>query len=119
LAALGLIASMIYSLVILQKIFHGRERSELKITDFSIREKMIMGGLIIVIFWIGLFPQTIFDTVKPPVSILKSQTVFLHKQGSHQAIDLNNKTTYITGSNTIKTFPDYTFHYAQITKKAK
>ncbi|HEY5390963.1 MAG TPA: NADH-quinone oxidoreductase subunit M [Hanamia sp.] len=119
LAALGLIASMIYSLVILQRIFHGRERSEIKITDFSLREKMIMGSLIIVIFWIGLFPQTIFDTVKPPVSILKSQTVAIQKEKNHQEIDLNNRINYIIGNKTIKTSPGYSFHYAQINKKAK
>lgn len=111
LAALGLIASMIYSLIILQRIFHGRERSELKITDFSLREKMVMGCLIIVIFWIGLFPQTIFNTVKPPSHILETQTVFFEKNPNHQPIDFNYRTNFITGNNSIKTFSDYTFHY--------
>ncbi len=111
LAALGLIASMIYSLVMLQSIFDGRERSELKIADFSVREMMIMGCLIMVIFWIGLFPQTILDTVKPPINILKSQTAYLQKKGS--------QTIYNPGNRASATFPDYTFQYAPITKKAQ
>ncbi|HET7117188.1 MAG TPA: NADH-quinone oxidoreductase subunit M [Hanamia sp.] len=128
LASLGLIASMIYSLVILQRIFHGRERSQLKITDFSLREKMIMGSLIIVIFWIGLFPQTIFNTVKPPVGILKTHTVFLQKDNNDSAIELNkdiatgwwgHQPMLQSGNKTMKVFPAFTFDYTQINKKAK
>lgn len=90
LAALGLIASMIYSLVILQRIFHGKERSQLKIVDFSMRERLVMGGLIIVIFWLGLFPQTIFNTVKPPGNILNSKPV----------VGIHSKTVPVVGRTT-------------------
>lgn len=78
-----------------------------------------MGILIIIIFWIGLFPQTIFNTVKPPVSILTTQIGFLQNEGNHQAINLNKKTNYTTENKTIKPFPDYTFNYVEMTKTAK
>jgi NADH-quinone oxidoreductase subunit M len=64
-ASLGLILATVYSLRIMQKIFFGRENSELKIQDLNIREKMITGSLIVVIVFLGLFSQPVFDIAKP------------------------------------------------------
>jgi NADH-quinone oxidoreductase subunit M len=64
-AAVGLIAATIYSLRIVQKVFLGKEKIERKINDLSIREKLIFGSLVIIIFYLGLFPQRILDTSKP------------------------------------------------------
>ena len=64
LAALGLIASSIYSLRIVQKVFHGHKNKEWKIPDFNFREMIIMGSMIIIIVWLGLFPQPIFNTAR-------------------------------------------------------
>lgn len=64
-ATLGLVASMIYSLVILQKIFHGERRKVWTLQDFSTRELVVMGSLIITIVWLGIFPQPVIKTVQP------------------------------------------------------
>lgn len=81
LATIGLIASMIYSLVIFQKIFQGNKHNENKLMDFSAREYIVMACLIIVIFWLGFFPQTIIRTVKPVVDHFeqKADMGFLQK----------------------------------------
>jgi NADH-quinone oxidoreductase subunit M len=68
LASIGLVAATIYSLRILQKVFFGKEKAEWKIKDLSIREKMITGSLVIVIFYLGLLPQHIFNTAKPALT---------------------------------------------------
>ncbi len=74
LAAVGLIASMIYSLVILQKVFQGKKRQmEVKLTDFSPRELIAMACLIVVIFWLGFFPQKVISTVQPVFDRLEQQ----------------------------------------------
>lgn len=59
LASVGLVASMIYSLRIVQKVFFGKESTQWKIPDFSIREKVVYAFLVIFIFYIGLFPQQV------------------------------------------------------------
>jgi len=64
-ASLGLILATVYSLRIMQKIFYGREKSELKIPDLNLREKIISASLIAVIVFLGLFPQPVFDMAKP------------------------------------------------------
>ncbi len=68
LASLGLIASMIYSLRIVQKVFFGKEKTAWKIPDFSVREKLVYASLVIVIIYIGLFPQKVIDTAGPALS---------------------------------------------------
>lgn len=73
LASVGLVASMIYSLRIVQKVFFEKESTQWKIPDFSIREKAIFAALVVSIFYIGLFPQKVINTAdKALTSILKS-----------------------------------------------
>ncbi len=79
LGALGLIGSMIYALNILQRVFHNQNAPAVKennwnLSDFSAREHLVMACLIIVIVWLGLFPQKVFDTVKPVFEQLETQT---------------------------------------------
>jgi len=70
LASVGLIAATIYSLRIVQKVFFGHKKIDWDITDLSLREKVVSLLLVIVIVWLGLFPQPVFNTAKP--ALLKS-----------------------------------------------
>lgn len=79
LGSLGLIGSMIYGLNILQRIFHNQNIPDIAekkwyLVDFSPREHLVMACLIIAIIWLGLFPQKIFDTVKPVFDQLEEKT---------------------------------------------
>lgn len=74
LAALGLVASTIYSLRILQKVFYGNKVKEWSLTDFNFRELVIMGSMIIIIVWLGIFPQTFLNTSKNTMKNLISNT---------------------------------------------
>jgi NADH-quinone oxidoreductase subunit M len=68
LASLGLVASMIYSLRIVQKVFFGTKTDLKEFRDFSLRENLVYASLVIVIFYIGLFPQKIIDSAEPAIS---------------------------------------------------
>ncbi len=70
-AALGLIFSAVYSLRILQKVFHGPYQKDQPVQDLAWRETMIMASLIVSILWLGVFPQPIINTVKPTVIYLE------------------------------------------------
>jgi len=77
-ASAGLIAATIYSLKIVQKIFYGEKTNDSKIKDLSSRELIILCSMVVVIFYLGLFPQKIFDTVKSPILktlIIKEQAL--------------------------------------------
>jgi NADH-quinone oxidoreductase subunit M len=72
LASVGLISSVIYSLVILQKVFHERE-SRLKGTrDLSPRELLVSGLIIVAILWLGLFPSPVIHAAGPAVQHIVS-----------------------------------------------
>jgi NADH-quinone oxidoreductase subunit M len=68
LAGLGLVASMIYSLRVMQKVFFGARGSVDIIPDFSWREKAVYASLVVVIFYTGLFPQRIIHMAEPSLS---------------------------------------------------
>ena len=64
-AASGLVLSAIYSLWIVQQVFHGEKKEGRRLTDLTMRETVMMAAMIIVIFWIGMFPRPLLNTAGP------------------------------------------------------
>ena len=104
LASLGLIAATIYSLRIVQKVFFGDNKNDLKINDLTVREKFVTASLVIVIVGLGLFPQPVINTAKP--ALLK--TLDIQKVKTNQeSVSGNDETTLknnILLSNTERKF---------------
>lgn len=67
-ATAGLVFATAYSLRIMQKVFLGPLAKEYTLPDLSLREKIILVPLSIVILWLGLFPQQVIDTARPTVT---------------------------------------------------
>lgn len=63
LATMGLVASTVYSLRIVQRVFHGKKEKEWSIKDLSGREIGIMASMILVIVWLGVYPKPVLNTV--------------------------------------------------------
>jgi len=94
LAAVGLVAATAYSLRIVQKVFLGQSNRTFELPDLSIREKLILVPLVIVIVWLGVYPQPVMNTVKEVISLTLNPTdikpttprisdVDIQKGGSH------------------------------------
>jgi NADH-quinone oxidoreductase subunit M len=98
-ATLGLVAATAYSLRIMQKIYYGPTLFTYTLPDFSLREKLVMVPLVIVIIWLGVFPQTVLDTSAPlvnrvleiksgqvtrPLSPSSDEQTFSQKGGPHE-----------------------------------
>jgi NADH-quinone oxidoreductase subunit M len=69
-AAGGLVLAAIYSLWIVQRVFHGEARSRLMLPDLTLREAGVMASLIAVILWLGLYPRPVLNTVEPVLKTL-------------------------------------------------
>jgi NADH-quinone oxidoreductase subunit M len=72
LATLGVILAAVYLLTMFQKVFYGPlARPENKLLkDLSVREIITLAPLLVMIFWIGLYPRPFFDLVSPAVEKL-------------------------------------------------
>jgi NADH-quinone oxidoreductase subunit M len=84
LAALGVILAAVYLLYMFQKLFLGPldkdENKEVK--DLTVRELITIVPLVILIFWIGLYPKPFFTLMAPAVekllTVIQAATLAMH-----------------------------------------
>lgn len=66
--ALGLVVSVIYALVFVQRaffvqrMFHAEPRGAATLADFSPRHMTVMAAMMTTLIWLGIYPQPVFDT---------------------------------------------------------
>ncbi|MEE8121745.1 MAG: NADH-quinone oxidoreductase subunit M, partial [Anaerolineales bacterium] len=83
-AAAGVIMAAIYMLSMFQKLFLGPlDKDENKaVKDINLREIITLVPLVILIFWIGLYPKPFFDLIGPSVdklvALLQAASVAVH-----------------------------------------
>ena len=87
-AGLGVILSAVYMLWMFMRVFFGpitkRENETLK--DLSLRERLVFVPLLILIFWMGVYPQPIIDRTQPTLdrtlALVKSRLMMMDKVAS-------------------------------------
>lgn len=62
-AAVGLILAPVYSLLVIQRVFHGKPTAQYKLDDASSREIVMMAMMAIVTVILGLYPQAVLELV--------------------------------------------------------
>ncbi len=67
-AATGLILAAVYSLYVVQRALHGPPSDESPVADLTLREKLMMAGLMIALLALGLYPQPVIDLAHAPLS---------------------------------------------------
>jgi NADH-quinone oxidoreductase subunit M len=76
LAALVMILSPVYALIIMQKAFYGPLRLPRPIADFGGRDMAAMGLLAVASVWLGLHPHRVLETTEPSLQqAMKSSAV--------------------------------------------
>ncbi len=61
-ASLGIVLAAVYGLWMVQRTFQGPVAPNLRLPDISLREGIVTAALVVVIVWLGLYPQPIIDT---------------------------------------------------------
>jgi NADH-quinone oxidoreductase subunit M len=69
-AALGLVVAAIYSLIVIQKVFHGKNTNNYKFADLGFVEMLCFSLMMIGLIWMGMYPQTMLDMAEPTLRSL-------------------------------------------------
>lgn len=80
-AAIGLIPAALYSLIAIQRAFHGPADPARHVPDFGLRENAMMLALAAAIIWLGVAPQPILNIAAPALqNLLPPQTAWLQNR---------------------------------------
>jgi len=61
-AGLGIILAAVYTLNMIRKVFYGEVNTiTAAATDLKLNEKLALGIIVVLIFWIGVYPQAMLD----------------------------------------------------------
>ena len=70
-AAVGILASTFYALKFVQYAFHGPNDHHWALPDLGVREAIIVTPMIVILLWLGLYPQPVFNTFNPAMETLQ------------------------------------------------
>ena len=69
-AALGLVVAAVYSLIVIQKVFHGENKNNYEFDDLTFIEMGCFALMMIGLLWMGLYPQSMLDMAEPTLRSL-------------------------------------------------
>ena len=95
-AASGVILSACYMLWMYQRVFYGKVENpeNQKLKDLDWREKIILIPLIILVFWIGIYPKPFFERIEPAVKQVLQQVGKATTVNLDKGWQIRNKLTY-------------------------
>jgi NADH-quinone oxidoreductase subunit M len=70
-AAIGILASTFYALKFVQYAFHGPNVHQWRLRDLSLREGIMVAPMVVVLLWLGLYPQPVLNTFLPAMEALE------------------------------------------------
>jgi NADH-quinone oxidoreductase subunit M len=71
LAAIGVLVATFYALRMVQRAFHGANVHNWKLPDLVKREAFVLGSMIAILLWLGLYPMPVLNTFRPAMHILE------------------------------------------------
>lgn len=72
LATMGLVGAAVYSLIMIQRVFHGQQHASHSLNDFDRREQATMAAMMLALLLLGLYPQPVLDLLQPVMAQLQT-----------------------------------------------
>ncbi len=73
-AGIGIILAAVYTLNMIQKVFYGEINTlTVNMKEISWNEKLVLAGLVVVIFAVGVYPQPVISLTKETVALVVSR----------------------------------------------
>ena len=79
-AVIGVLASTFYALQFVQHAFHGSNVNQWSVQDLVPREVFMLAPMMVILIWLGLYPQPVLKTFRPAMNGLQ-QTVIQYWNG--------------------------------------
>jgi NADH-quinone oxidoreductase subunit M len=70
-SAIGILASTFYALRFVQGAFHGPNANHWTLPDLLSREVRALAPMVVLLLWLGLYPQPIFNTFRPAMDYME------------------------------------------------
>jgi NADH-quinone oxidoreductase subunit M len=88
----GIVLAAVYMLWMVQRVFYGEITKEenRQLRDINWRERLITIPLIVMVFWIGIYPQTFINKIEPSVRNLVQ--VMEAKRGTASQMEIRQNT---------------------------
>jgi len=99
-AATGVVFGAVYMLWMVQRVFFGPvTHDENKgLSDMSLREIVVMVPLVILMFWMGLFPQPWLSRMEPSIDLLLQQ----HEQSVSAPAQVPTEFAAVAGAEEVR-----------------
>jgi NADH-quinone oxidoreductase subunit M len=85
-ATIGVVLAALYLLWAYQRVFHGPTKEDKEdIRDLSLKEKLVLGPLVALIIFMGVYPRPVIERMEPAVDAL-IEHIETHVDGFHEPI---------------------------------
>ena len=65
LATIGIVGAALYSLILIQRTFHGPNTEKWQVPDLSRISMATLGVMMLLNVWLGVYPQPVLNTARP------------------------------------------------------
>jgi len=69
-AAVGMVVAAVYSLIVIQKVFHGENKNNLMVQDLTHVEMFCFALMMLGLLWMGMYPQSMLSMSEPTLRSL-------------------------------------------------
>ncbi|MGH9469308.1 MAG: hypothetical protein ACRD1N_03065, partial [Terriglobia bacterium] len=80
---IGILLSTLYALRFIQRAFHGPNSNHWQVRDLGPREVVELIPMVVILIWLGIYPQPVFNTFRPAMEKLQEAVGSMEWNGAN------------------------------------